>query len=93
MDAIETRYLGATDYRPGRIKAATLGNFKASVTVSYDHTLNATENHWAAARALILKLGWLDVTFYNGSTSTGYVWVADTGRGLQAMRVGSWEAA
>jgi hypothetical protein len=93
VDAIETRYIGAGGTRPSRIKATSLGNYARSIYWAYDHSLNVTENHWAAARALIVKLGWLDVTFYNGSTKTGYVWVADTGRDLQAMRVGEWEVA
>lgn len=87
MDAIETRYLGATNFRSGRIKATTLGNRKASVTVEYDHALNSWDNHRAAAEALIAKLGWWDTSFYGGSTAHGSVWVADLGRGHSLVRL------
>lgn len=79
MDAIETRYLGATNTRPGRIKATTLGNNVQSLTVAYDHSLNAWDNHRAAAEAFIRKLGWFDQSFYGGETAHGSVWVADIG--------------
>ena len=81
MDAIETRFLGATDYRGSRITATTRGNRVESVTVSYDSALNSFDNHRAAAVALIRKLRWMDVTFVPGSTTRGYVFVADTNAG------------
>jgi len=79
MDAIETRFLGATNTRSSRIKASTLGNYGASITLSYDHALNSWDNHRAAAEALIAKLGWTDTSFYGGETAHGTVWVADIG--------------
>jgi uncharacterized protein (DUF1501 family) len=79
MDAIETRFMGATNTRGSRIKATTLGNNVQSVTVAYDHALNAWDNHRAAAETLIQKLGWLDTSFYGGETAHGSVWVADIG--------------
>ena len=75
MDAIGTHYFGATNYRSSRIKASTLGNHKASVTVDYDHALSIIDNHRAAARALLEKVGWVGVTFVPGSTRSGYVFV------------------
>ena len=54
--AIATRYLGATNYRGSRIKATASAG---SVTVGYDHALNLSENHLAAAVALANKFDWL----------------------------------
>jgi hypothetical protein len=87
MDAIETRYLGPTNTRGGRIKATTLGNHAASVTIPLDHALNSWDNHRAAAEALIAKLEWFDISFYGGSTAHGSVWVADLARGHSLVRV------
>ena len=53
--AIITKYHGPTNTRGSRISAACWGG---KVSVSYDHGLNATENHEAAAGALIVKMGW-----------------------------------
>jgi hypothetical protein len=87
MDAIETRYLGATNTRSGRIKATTLGNNVQSVTVAYDHALNSFDNHRAAALALLTKLQWPGVAFIPGSTRTGYVWAADLRGRISAEEV------
>jgi hypothetical protein len=54
---IETRYLGPTNSRPGRIKATAWGG---NITVQYDHALSIEGNHRAAAMALAAKLGWRD---------------------------------
>jgi hypothetical protein len=53
--AIETKYLGATNTKGGRIKATA---WYGSVTVPYDHALNSDGNHKAAALALRHKMGW-----------------------------------
>ena len=55
MQAIVTKFLGATDYRGSRVKAKCQGG---TLTLSWDHALNAEENHRAAARALRRKMGW-----------------------------------
>tara|TARA_R110000822_G_scaffold51947_5_gene134848 strand:- start:80 stop:361 length:282 start_codon:yes stop_codon:yes gene_type:complete len=48
--AIRTKYHGATNYKPSRIIATgELGK----VTVSYDHALDSTDNHAAAARLYV----------------------------------------
>lgn len=52
-----TRYCGPTNYRPSRVIAtirAAIGTVRA--TVSWDHGLNAEENHYAAAQACFVKL-------------------------------------
>ncbi len=55
MQAIVTKYLGPTNTRGSRVKATCNAG---SVTVSWDHALNIDENHEAAFRALVDKLGW-----------------------------------
>jgi len=53
--AIQTKYLGPTDMRGGRIKASADAG---SITVAWDHKLGIEANHTAAAQALAAKLGW-----------------------------------
>ena len=53
--AIETRYLGPTNTKGGRIKASA---WAGSVTLPYDHALSTEKNHAKAAFALLLKMGW-----------------------------------
>ena len=55
MQAIQTKYLGPTNYRGSRFKAKCAAG---SLTVSYDYSLNSADNHKAAAEALRVKLGW-----------------------------------
>jgi hypothetical protein len=52
MQAIETKYIGATNYRGSRIKASCE---RGSITISYDSALNSEEAHIAAADALVAK--------------------------------------
>lgn len=65
--AIETKYLGATNAKGGRIKATA---WAGSVTIGYDYALDAQGNHKAAADALIAKLGWTG-TFAQGANVKG----------------------
>ena len=65
--AIETRYLSATNTRGGRIKATAWGG---SIIVSYDYALNTDDAHKAAADALIAKMGW-NGTFAQGGNVKG----------------------
>lgn len=67
--AITTKYHGPTDHRGSRVTAKCDAG---RITVPWDHSLDSTENHAAAVRALIHKLGW-NGTFYLGGTSDGYV--------------------
>lgn len=53
--AIETKYLGPTNYRGTRIKATAAAG---ALVFDYDHALNLADNHEAAARALLAKLEW-----------------------------------
>lgn len=53
--AIETKYLKATNKKNSRIKATAWGG---SVIVNYDCELNTDENHAVAALTLKRKMGW-----------------------------------
>lgn len=55
MQAIITKYLGCTNFKPSRIKATCAAG---SITVSYDHAFNIDGNHKAVAAMLAVKLGW-----------------------------------
>ena len=65
--AIETKYLKATDRKNSRIKATAYGG---SVVVNYDYELNTDENHFVAAMALRQKMGW-DGIFAQGGNVKG----------------------
>lgn len=55
MQAIVTRWLAPTNYRPSRIKASAAAG---SLTVPWDHSIGVDGNHLAAARALAERQGW-----------------------------------
>ena len=65
--AIETRYLGPTNTKGGRIKATA---WAGSITIGYDHALNTEDAHKAAADALIAKMGW-NGTYAQGGNAKG----------------------
>ncbi len=77
MQAIETKYLGPTNFRGARIKASAEAG---SVTVPYDHALNVEGNHDAACKALVRKWGWFG-SWIRGAlpSSRGNVYVALNG--------------
>ncbi len=52
MQAIETKYIGPSNYRGSRIKATCE---RGSITISYDDALNSDDAHIAAADALVAK--------------------------------------
>lgn len=80
MQAIETRFLGPTNFRGSRYKATCDAG---SLTLAADHSKGMEENHARVARALITKLGWWHDTtrgdrygeWYIGGTKDGYVFV------------------
>jgi hypothetical protein len=75
FQAIETKFLGPTNFRGPRIVAkAEAGR----IVVPWDHALNPAENHARAARALAVKLGWRG-TYRGGSLPNSYVFVRSTG--------------
>lgn len=55
MQAIQTKYLPCTDYKPSRVKAWCQAG---SLTLSWDHGLNDDENHARVAQLLAEQLGW-----------------------------------
>ena len=75
MKAITTRYLGCTDTKGSRFVATTEGGNR--ITISYDYSLNAEENHKRVALALCDKMKW-SKDIIGGGTDKGYVWVFNT---------------
>lgn len=80
--AIETKYLGPTNYRGSRIKATARDTFYCderpkSVTVPLDYALDTDANHERAALALLPKVcnSPDGVTMHKGATQRGYVFV------------------
>ena len=55
MQAIQTRYLSATNTRGARIKAWAAAG---SVVIGYPHELSGQACHRKAAETLTAKLGW-----------------------------------
>lgn len=53
--AITTRFMGPTNHRGSRVKAMASAG---SVTLDWNHALNSTDNHKAAAMALAAKYDW-----------------------------------
>ena len=56
LQAIETKYVGATNHRGSRIIATTPGGHRH--TQQWDYALSIDANHYAAAEALRTKLDW-----------------------------------
>ena len=71
--AIETKYLGPTNYRGARVKASAQAG---SITLPWDHTKDVADNHIAAAQALAAKYGW-EGCYAGGAKvdDTGYCFV------------------
>ena len=74
IQAITTKFIGATDSRGARIKATCASG---SATVSYRHDICLIDAHKEAFVALIKKLGWESCAWHMGWLSNGYVFVAD----------------
>jgi|TARA_R100000482_G_C5128275_1_gene150127 hypothetical protein len=73
MIAIQTKYLGATNYKPSRIKAFTSNGH--SCTIPYDYGLSNEKLHFEAVKALVAKckLDWNISTMNYGGVKGGYV--------------------
>jgi hypothetical protein len=80
MDAIQTKYLSATNSRGPRIKANldTVAGLM-SVTVSYNYAISEVSNHRAAALALLEKLHSLDTQAPNEQAVNRWQWKIATG--------------
>jgi hypothetical protein len=74
MQAILTKYIGATNTKGSRIKATCDAG---SVTISYPHELSGDAVYRAAADALCKKLGWAHGELACGGlpNNGGYVFV------------------
>jgi hypothetical protein len=70
MQAIQTKYLPATNKHPSRIKATC---DRGSITISYPEELTSPETHIAAANALIRKFVMEDAKKYG---TNGNPWSA-----------------
>jgi len=75
MQAIRTRYHGATNARGSRIVAKSEGG---SIIMPYNHALNIEGNHAAAARLLLAKMNWSGV-YSSGVFDRDYYWVCSGG--------------
>jgi hypothetical protein len=72
MQTIETKYVGATNYRGSRIIATTSSGHR--LTISYDCALRSEDAHASAATQLRDKMAWTGEMF-GGHTKRGMVWV------------------
>lgn len=84
MVAIETRYIGPTNYRGSRVVATVCEPRSQDYPIrrkimSWDDALGSEENHRSAARVLIAELGWTKANGYGewavGASERGYVFV------------------
>jgi len=70
--AISTKFLGPTDSRGARVKAACEAG---SLTAPWDYSLGIEANHAHAARDLAMKLGWAGHWYGGGLSGAGFVFV------------------
>jgi hypothetical protein len=73
---VETRYLGPTDTRGGRVAVSFVGSRKGSKIYPWRHALGTVENHMAAAAAWLQKL-----SSSNGAPAYALVSKASTDKG------------
>ena len=69
MQAIISRFIPCTNFRPSRVSARCAGG---SIMLSWDDDLSAEENHRNAAKALCAKLKW-DCSIQTGATKDSHV--------------------
>jgi len=72
MQAIQTRFIGPTNFRGSRYKAFCDAG---SLTVDADHRYNPSSNHALAAGDLARKLGWHGNLVGGQLPSGDYAWV------------------
>jgi len=72
MKAIKTKYHGPGSVLGSRVSATAEGGNR--VVLSWDHAIDTTENHAAAAKALCKKMHWPGELIM-GSLKDGYVFV------------------
>lgn len=72
MKAIKTKFVPATNYRGSRVSASDENGNR--IIISWDHRLDALDNHRSAAQMLCNKMNW-DNAFITGSLRHCYVHV------------------
>lgn len=80
LQAITTKYIGPTNTRGARIVAKAQAG---RLVVPYDHSLEVSANHAAAARAFAQKWDW-DGTWVGGGTDEGACFVRLNGASIDA---------
>ena len=92
MQAIVTKFIGPTNFRPARVRATSQAG---SITHTWDHSLDVDGNHDLAARTLATRYGWLDHGVYlvggglPDGTGNAYVMVnLGSSRALKSVRLG-----
>ena len=73
MQTITTKYHGPGNVRGARISAKTTSGIK--ISLSWDYTLDADENHRRAAEMLAVKLGWRGQWASGALADGSTVWV------------------
>lgn len=71
MQAIETKYIGPSNYRGSRIKATCE---RGSLTVDYDDSLDTEQAHIAAAKSLCAKFVQEDIKEYGPESERSTLW-------------------
>lgn len=69
--AITTRYIGPSNTRGSRIRAAAWGG---SITVPYSSEADSETNHARAAQALCEKMGWARGGWVGGASADEKGW-------------------
>lgn len=85
MQAIITKYLGATNTKGARVKASCQ---RGSITVSWDHAETSEKNHVLAACALVCKFGQEDLVQYGTQPAGSNPWLRPFVSGV--LLDGSW---
>lgn len=76
MQAIRTRYHGATNTQGARITAKASGG--RSLTLPRDYSLDVDQDHARVAQRLVDRLGWTGV-YHGGSFGGDFYWVCESG--------------
>lgn len=85
MQSITTKFIGPSNTRGARIKAACAAG---SVTIGYPYELDRDAAHWEAAKALIVKLGWNNGSYgnwYRGGLFNGDTVFVNSGKNIDGV--------
>lgn len=72
--AIQTKYLGPTNFRGSRVKASCQAK---SIILAWDNALNSDRNHQRAASMLAHQMGWSGAWVGGALVGPGFVFVQD----------------